>query len=149
MLKEVSKALFEEQTRGLNTKLAKSRGWTIHKVEFPIIDCEFSEDGWQGLRILMECSEWDERPPSIELQSPDGNTLPEGMVPVGSTHVFNKSRHQNTQRPFVCMRGSYEYHTHSSHINDLWSPLRGKDAYTLGEILSQLWNAWKKDRKKC
>lgn len=146
MLKEVSMALFEEQTRGFTPKLANSRNWIFHEISFPIIDCQFTGDGMHGLRIKMDCSDWDERPPSIELLTPEGSALPTNEVPAG-TGVYNQSPHKSTQKPFVCMRGSFEYHTHPSHINDPWSQFRGSSAYTLGEILSQLWNAWKKDRK--
>lgn len=148
MLKEISRALFDDQTSCFTEKLATSRDWVFHKITFPVIDCEFTGDGMLGLRIRMDCSDWDERPPSIELLTPKGKALTACEVPRG-TGVFNPSPHKNTQRPFVCMRGAYEYHTHSSHINDHWSPLRGTPAYSLGEILSQLWNAWKKDCKKC
>ena len=146
MLKEVSIALFEEQTRGFTSRLAQSRNWIFHQVKFPVIDCEFIGNGVIGLRIKMDCNDWDERPPSIELLTPEGNPLPKDQIPAG-TGVYNPSPHKNTQRPFVCMRGSFEYHTHTSHINDPWPQFRGLSGYTLGEILSQLWNAWKKDRK--
>lgn len=148
MLSEVSKALFEEQIRGFTPKLAKTRNWVFHAIEYPIIDCEFAGDGWPGLRIHMDCTNWDERPPSIKLLTPAGELLTENMVPRG-TGVFNHSQHPTTQNPFICMQGSYEYHTHPSHLKDHWEPLRSLSGYTLGEILSQIWNAWKKDRKKC
>lgn len=148
MLKDISIALFDDHTSGFSEKLASSRGWIFHKIAFPIIDCEFTKKDLPGLRIRMDCSEWDERPPSIELLSPDGEYLQAAQVPKG-TGVFNHSPHPSTKRPFVCMKGAYEYHTHPSHINDHWSPLRGSSGYSLGEILSQLWNAWKKDCIKC
>jgi hypothetical protein len=32
--------------------------------------------------------------------------------------------HPVLQRPFACVRGTYEYHTHPSHLNDPWDAIR-------------------------
>jgi hypothetical protein len=42
------------------------------------------------------------------------------------------------------MRGSREYHTHESHISDIWDNYRGMPEFSLGGIITQLWNAWLK-----
>ncbi|MES2304296.1 MAG: putative metal-binding protein [Gemmatimonadota bacterium] len=60
------------------------------------------------------------------------------------TGVFNGGAHPATGRPFVCMRGSREYHAHPSHIAELWEGIRRSSAYDLGGILTQLWHAWQK-----
>jgi len=45
-----------------------------------------------------------------------------------------------THLPFVCMIGTNEYHTHSSHVSDAWSQYR--DSRTLGSIVYQIQQGW-------
>ena len=42
------------------------------------------------------------------------------------------------------MRGAREYHTHPSHVGEPWELLKESSSYSLGGILTQLWNAWQK-----
>ncbi len=137
-----SKALFEEHTRNLSPELTKCRGWKVHLIEFPLIDCAFTAHGRTTLRLKLLCDDWNDLPPSISLHAADGTLLSE--LPPNPTNVFNSSSHPATGRPFVCMRGAREYHTHSSHVEDLWENLKNNSSYTLGGIMTQLWNAWQK-----
>lgn len=136
----VSRALFEEQTKGME-RIARMRGWTNFKVEYPIIDVCFSDVN-KDIRIRMVCSDWNELPPSIEFLTFSGNHLLSIRTDPGG--VFNNSPHPTTGRPFVCMIGSREYHTHPSHINDDWSKHKDKPGNDLGGILTQVWRAWGK-----
>lgn len=137
-----SKALFEQQTQGLIPRLFNSRGWNLYKIEYPIIDIGFTAEGRTGLRLKFECSNWNELPPSITLMTLDGTIL--ATLAPNPTNVFNTGHHQLTGRPFICMRGSREYHTHPGHINDLWENYRNQPGNDLGGLISQLWNAWLK-----
>ncbi len=42
------------------------------------------------------------------------------------------------------MRGAREYHTHPSHVGDVWESVKASSSFTLGGILTQLWHAWLK-----
>ena len=97
----------------------------------------------QPLRLRLHCDGWNTEPPSIELLTREGENLTK--VPGTSTGVFNGSPHPITGKPFICMRGSREYHSHSSHIADLWEPLRNRSEMSLAGILTQIWNAWRKE----
>lgn len=88
----------------------------------------------------MDCSDWDEVPPSVDLLSPDGSHRMAG-IPGG---VFNGSAHPRTQRPFVCMRGIREFHDHPSHLNEPWASYRGQDGMCLVGLLDQLSTAWRR-----
>jgi len=136
-----AKLKFDDQVRGLTDNLLRLRGWKIHKMEYPVLDVEFIS-GPKGIRIQMVCDDWDDVPPSIQLLSTSGERL--SAIKRDPAGVFNESRHPGTGFPFICMRGSREYHTHSSHITDHWSNYRGKSGYDLGGILSQVWRAWLK-----
>ena len=137
-----SKALFEKDTRHLSPELAKRRGWEIHSIEFPIIDCSFTSQGRTTLRLRFQCDNWNDLPPSISLQAADGTLL--SKLPTNLPGVFNPDPHPTTQHPFICMRGAREYHTHESHVSDSWESLKNNLNYTLGGIMTQLWYAWQK-----
>ena len=141
MHRAVSKRLFEDDTSHLTTKFAVVRQWTLHSVEFPMIDCSFGGPGRRTVRVRLLCDDWNDQPPSIEILEADGTALSTPLVDPNS--VFNQGPHPDTGRPFVCTRGSREYHTHVSHRSDLWDNVKGdRKRYGLGGILSQLWDAW-------
>lgn len=135
----VSKALFSAQTSGINDQLNRIRRWQSYKIEHPILDIGFTASTKEGQRIRMLCENWDDEPPSIQILSLNGDLLQ--AIKTDPAGVFNNSRHPSTGLPFICMRGSREYHTHPSHINDPWSNYRGKSGYDLGGILTQIWRA--------
>lgn len=134
------KEFFERDISNLTPALATRRGWTIHSLEFPKIDCSFHATGRTPLRIQMACNNWNEAPPSVTLHTLDGSLIT--AAPTNPTGIFHPSPHPTTQRFFVCMRGTLEYHTHPSHINDPWEAIRSN--FTLGDILTQIWHGWEK-----
>lgn len=137
----VSRRMFAEDTAHLTTKFATVRGWTLHEVEFPMIDCCFAGPGKRAIRLRLLCEDWNDEPPSIEILDPDGSPL---STPLLDPHsVFNQGPHPATGRPFICTRGSREYHTHEGHRNDRWENVKeDRDKYGLGAILNGLWDAW-------
>lgn len=137
-----SKMLFEADTKGFNDLLIKLRGWKSFKIEYPIVDIGFLADNRKSVRVRMICDNWNEVPPSIQLLSIEGEFL--STIPKDPAGIFNGSSHPITNRPFICMRGSREYHTHSSHTTDSWEQIKGIGGYDLGGILTQVWRAWNK-----
>ena len=137
-----AKALFQEHTRNLSPALARRRGWVIHLIEFPIIDCAFTAPERTPLRLRLRCDNWNDFPPAVSLHAADGSSLT--ALQANPTGVFHQGRHPTTQRPFVCMRGVLEYHTHTSHVSDLWERVKHSSRYTLGGIITQIWDAWLK-----
>lgn len=116
--------------------------WTILEANYPILDVVFNHAIAAALRLRLNCTDWDELPPSIELLNATGKQLDTAPPNVGS--VFNGGAHPSTGRPFVCMRGAREYHTHSSHTTDIWDNYRGTSGMDIGGIVLQLWRAWKR-----
>lgn len=137
-----SKLLFDDQATYLSEPLAGRRGWIFHRINFPLIDCAFQAIGRTTLRLRLSCDDWNDLPPAISLHAEDGTLLAD--LPHNPTGVFNAGPHPETNRPFVCMRGAREYHTHPSHVSDSWESVKNNSRYTLGGILTQLWNAWLK-----
>lgn len=139
----ISKELFLEQVSRLgNQRLLDTRGWVMNLLEYPIVDITFTAEGRKSFRIRMTCDDWNSTPPAIELLAGDGNYLVEDTTPKGCG-VINHSQHNITQRPFICSPGSREYHTHSSHVGDLWDNYKSKSGFDLGGIITQIYRAWK------
>ena len=136
------KALFDQEVEHFTPALARRRGWVLPSIAFPVIDCSFTASGRTTLRVRLLCDDWNDLPPSVGLHAADGSLL--GALPPNPTGVFHQGPHPVTQRPFVCMRGTREYHTHPSHVGDLWENVKNSSSYSLGGILTQLWHAWQK-----
>jgi hypothetical protein len=134
-----SKALFARETTVV-PPLAASRGWVVNQIDFPVVDVTFLKEGRKTLRVKLVAKEWDDLPPSVELMDANGIHFPPNQGPVNP--IFNLSAHPNTGRPFVCMVGTLEYHTHSSHVSDLWDNYRRLPQRGLADLLDQLWSGW-------
>jgi len=142
MLEAASKALFDEQISCLQPSLLQLRRWHILASDFPVFDLVFGHETRPPLRLRLACDNWNELPPSIELLDREGSSLL--SPPRDPAGIFNPGPHPATKKPFICMRGSREYHNHSSHVQDHWDKLKMLSGYDLGGILTQVWKAWNK-----
>ena len=142
MLEALARAAFERDVGRLDRRMAEKFGWTVVTAEYPVLDVIFEHETADSLRLRFHCDDWDELPPSIALLDKAGGFL--AAAPPHHGGVFNAGPHPATGRPFVCMRGAREYHTHSSHVSDFWSNYRGRSGMDLLGILGQLWRAWKR-----
>jgi hypothetical protein len=142
-----SKALFDAEVAKLTQRVLDARGWVIHARDFPTLDLSFTATGKQTLRLGLGCDNWNELPPSVTLCGADGAplaALPAQQSLPGVSTIFNSSLHHLTGKPFVCMIGLREYHTHPSHVRDLWSNYKAQERYALGGVLTQLWRGWER-----
>jgi len=143
MHRAVSRRLFEKQVERWPFDLAQKRGWVLHQIEYPILECTFTAPNRTALRLRFDFSDWNELPPSIELLDESGEPL-KSLWP-DPTGVFNSSLHPVTKRPFVCTAGSREFHTHEGHLSEHWEQFRGKPGFEdVGSIVTKLWHAWQK-----
>src|SRR5258708_38226108 len=107
------KRIFTEETTGLTPELFGLRSWVLLKLDFPVLDVGFNANGLLNIRIRMLSDDYNDRPPAVELLSPEGAYLTEvKRDPAGG---FNPGSHPATGRPFICMRGTREYHEHPNH----------------------------------
>jgi hypothetical protein len=134
----LAKGNFDKEVSALTSKYAVQAGWTVNNQAFPILDITASHT--QPVRLRLTCDNWNELPPSIEILNPEGTTWNKPMPP---GNVFNAGHHPATNRPFICMRGSREYHTHPGHVNDAWDNYRNQSGMTLLGILQQLVGFWR------
>ena len=143
MNRAASNALFEDQTSQLSN-LIELRNWMVVERAYPFLDVRFDGPKRTAIRVRMACDDWNELPPSVTLLAPDGTALT--AAPTGPTGIFHQGPHPATGRPFVCMAGTREYHTHSSHTGDLWDNYKNLGGYDLGGILTRIWNGWLKSQ---
>jgi hypothetical protein len=141
VLEALSRALFEEEVEKFSAELLEARGWTLFERKFPVLEVGFSAAGGARLRVCLRCDEWNDRPPAVELRDWEGAPL--RSIERDPAGVFNNGPHPATGKPFVCMKGAREYHTHPSHLNDAWGSAKTGSRYTLGGILTQIWHAWR------
>lgn len=126
----------------LDTAAVRRWGWKIVSAEYPAFDVIFEHPTVVPLRLRLDCAQWDEVPPSIQLLRADGTPVPVAPPCVGN--IFHPGPHPRTGRLFVCMRGVREYHTHDSHLNELWFNYRGTSGNDLMGIVVQIYRAWRK-----
>lgn len=146
MHKAASKILFDSAVAKLMGRLLKLRDWKLNSAEFPVLDLTFgASKGSNAFRVRFSFDEWDDLPPSVCFLTAAGDPTREvSRDPAG---VINTSAHPITGLPFVCSIGYREYHTHTSHVTDLWSNYRGKSGYEIGDLVTKFWQAWKKSVK--
>lgn len=142
MLEAFCRAAFERDMKRLDRRATEKYGWTIVSAIYPLFEIVFNHATAAPLRLRLLCTDWDELPPIIELLDATGLYLKVAPPNIGG--VFNAGPHPSTGRPFVCMRGAREYHTHQSHLRDHWENYRGKSGMDLPGIVLQLWRAWKR-----
>jgi hypothetical protein len=146
MNEAASKALFDQDVGKITERLLATRNWKLYIKEFPVLDVGFQASGRPEMRVRLIANNWNDDPPSVELRDSEGNYLIPERIPRNSGNIFHSDLHHATKRPFVCMTGAREYHTHSSHVGDSWDNYKRKEAYTLGGITTQLWYAWLKSQ---
>lgn len=132
----LSRRLFEDDVSHVTEMAAKTIGVSVNKKDWPTLDVTI--DHSPKIRLRFTCDNWDDQPPSIEILNEDGSPW-RGSV---SGNIFNSNSHPQVRRPFICMRGSREYH--SIHTDDAWENYKGKDGMTLYGILMQLNTHWRK-----
>ncbi|MGA3123165.1 MAG: putative metal-binding protein [Polyangiaceae bacterium] len=135
-----SRELFDNAVKGIGPDLCAERGWTLHSALYPILEVGFAAVDRQTVRVRARCDGWNGIPPSIEWLDGGGRVL--SSIPSGPGGQLNNSAHPTTGRPFVCMPGVREYHTHSSHTGDVWENYKGRPGYDLGGVITQVWRAW-------
>jgi hypothetical protein len=140
MNEAASRVLFERDVAGLTERLLTSRNWKLYSKEFPILDVGFHVQNRAEFRLRLVARNWNELPPSAELLNEGGEFLKQ--LPQYPGGIFHNSNHHSTGRPFICMAGTLEYHTHPNHISDSWENYKKRDAYTLGGIATQIWKGW-------
>lgn len=96
-----------------------------------------------GVRVALD--DFDQRAPSVTFRDPwSWDYLAPDRIPLGQTideHGKNQlvvlNDHPETRRPFLCIRGTREYHEHPQHTGDEWALYRGHIG--LFSVLTTVW----------
>jgi putative metal binding uncharacterized protein len=134
---EVARLKFEREVGHLSPAFLRTHRWKLNSAEFPVVDVTF--EGTKPLRLVANCDQFPELPPSVRLLNPEGDE-PVGL-PGG---IFHQDAHPTTGLPFLCMRGIREFHTHPGHLGETWEQYRDQDGNNLVGLLAQLSSAWRK-----
>jgi len=144
---EASKARFEAEIERLitNKALLEVNGWGVGSSQYPVLRISMKHRSTDKTMVFQfECSDWDEKPPSLSVVDPEtGAVLPGDRWPkdTGRGH-WHASGYSVNGGPFCCMPGIREYHTHASHVNDTWDNYRTKSGYALVDIVLKISTAF-------
>jgi hypothetical protein len=142
----VSQRKFEREIdllRGEASRFVHAAGWEITAASFPELSVVFTHPrSSRRVGFRFHCDGWDQQPPALALFDPQTKAeLPWDKWPQGVWAVGNP--HPITGKPFLCLPGIREYHTHSSHVNDLWDNYKAKGSYTLPFLVDRVWQRFK------
>lgn len=107
---------FEKDTEKIikNNLLLESRGWKLVKCQYPdFLISMLHPKSKKEYVFWFLCNDY---PISMQVVDPKSfNPVPFAQWPQGSSFL---ERHTLTQKPFLCIPGLREYHTHDSHKNE-------------------------------
>lgn len=137
----VSRRKFDAEIRSLETEAAgfvAARGWRNVVACYPILKVVLCHPtSGREIEFRFSCDDWDELPPSLSLHHPvDGRPLTWPEWPKGGWSVLD--RHPSTGKPFLCLPGIREYHTHPSHLSESWEGFRLRGTYQLRGIVDRV-----------
>ena len=114
------------------------RGWNVVAAIYPRLSVVLKHPrSGRAIEFRFNCDDWDELPPSLALHDPaSGKELPWEEWPKEVWSVLEC--HPATRKPFLCLRGIREYHTHNSHLRDLWENYRPLSSYGLLSIIDRV-----------
>lgn len=152
MLEALSRGAFEREVARLDKRFVEHRNWTVIAAQYPVLDVVFGHPVRAPLRLRFTCDGWDDQPPSIEILTADGQHIPSHRGPghlheyvfTGGQGIYNSGPGEQAPRPFICMRGSREFHLHSGHRAEHWDNYRGQSGNDLLGLMEQLWRVWKR-----
>ncbi|MCC6174058.1 MAG: hypothetical protein IT305_02035 [Chloroflexi bacterium] len=96
------------------------------------IHCDFESPGGQTYRLCLDGGGFDAEPFKVSFTDLNGRPLEGAAWPPGLLH----SQHPILGRPWVCVRGAYEYHTWPGHETDSWDRYRHR--IRLADLLDHL-----------
>ena len=153
MLPQLAEELFRDSVAKItrNQNLLADRGWLVLTSEYPNLRIAVRHRQTAKLRAFeFQFDDWNDQPPALQLVDAETlEPLPGCKWPRDSSGRWHatgwiSAAGIETTRPFMCMIGIREYHTHKSHSNDLWANYRDLPDYSLENIVLQVAEAFQK-----
>lgn len=149
-------------------KIFEPRGWEVTKPEFPRLLVRFrSRAGIVRAGVELNLRNYDFFPPSVVFLDAQGRphtqeSLGVLLAPFDVSHVppyveeghmfghesgkgYLPGQHPFTLRPFLCIRGAWEFHSHPQHADVLWEWIRQNPDYNLPYLLEHSYQAFRRD----
>ena len=141
MDRAVSIRKFEAEIRALKAEAAgyvSAKGWKIVESTYPVLAVVLRHSrSTREIEFRFSYDDWDELPPSLSLHHPNGGEeLTWEEWPKGGWDAHKA--HTSTGRPFLCLTGLREYHTHQSHLRNKWGSYRHRGTYRLRDIVDRV-----------
>lgn len=140
---EVSRVKFDREVGSLAADagpFAEQRGWDVISSSFPCLEVAFRHRR-SGRRVgfRFNFDGWPQQPPSLALFDPDSSGRAELAWAAWPKNGWSAGdNHPSTRKPFLCLPGIREYHTHPSHLNDSWAALMNRDSYSLVGVVERV-----------
>lgn len=135
-----------------NAELYRERGWLMLARGLQRVDVAFIGRvslGQRAIPIIAACvridfENYDLWAPSVEFIDPaTGEFAPPPVAAVSVTEEGARNilvdAHPATRRPFFCIRGTREYHTHPQHSGDSWLLSRAQKAGALATLCERIY----------
>jgi hypothetical protein len=135
-----------------NAELYRNRGWLMLARKEQSVEVGFVGRvslGPRSIPIIAACVRFDFEnydlwPPSVEFIDPaTGEFAPPPVAAVAVTDEGARNilveGHPTTRRPFFCIRGTREYHTHPQHTGDDWLLSRAQKAGSLATLCERIY----------
>ena len=137
----VSTRKFDRAVKSMTTHASlfvAERGWDVVAADYPLLSVVFKHPrSHRKIEFRFNCEDWDELPPSLALHHPaSGKEIPWEQWPQGVWSVLEC--HPLTRKPFLCLRGIREYHSHNRHLGDMWENYRPLSSYGLLSIIDRV-----------
>lgn len=154
---EVAFALYQKEIAFFNNnpEICKSRGWEVLKADFPFFEIKFTisfnNKQINYLTCLFDLRNYNILPISVTITYPQptkpGTTNMEDSIHrtvllEGKNIMLN---HHKLKRPFICIKGTYEYHTHDQHNKTYWDVYRYTGIGTLYQLVQTIWSGTTKN----
>ena len=141
MDRAVSLRKFEADIRSLSTDAAvfvAAKCWRIIATDYPILAVALRHSrSSREIEFRFSCDDWDHHPPSLTLHDSEGGLeLTWEEWPRGEWAALDG--HPGTRKPFLCLPGIREFHTHPNHSEDKWDGYRLRGTYRLANIIDRV-----------
>jgi hypothetical protein len=137
-----------------NAELYRRRGWILLARRDNEVDVAFLARltlGMQQVPLVVACvrfdfSNYDVWPPALEFIDPYTGEYTAPVVPavIETEHGPRNlliGNHPDTGRPFFCVPGVRQYHTHPQHSGDSWLLHRAGREGALATLCDRIWQA--------
>lgn len=137
-----------------SAEVYRRRGWILLGRREDEVDIAFLARlrlGIQQVPIVVACvrfdfTNYDLWPPALDFIDPDTGEYTAPLVPavIETEHGPRNlliGNHPETGRPFLCVPGVRQYHTHPQHSGDSWLLHRAGREGALGTLCDRIWQA--------